>query len=58
MVIALLILADVLIILEGKLILKLYGYIEALRGCRSELRAENRRLRGEMENNVIRFKMD
>ena len=56
--IALLILANALILLEGRLILKLYSHVEMLRGCRRELRAENERLRKEVDGSVIRFKTD
>ena len=58
MIILFLILADALILFEGLLILKLYSYNERLTGSRRELKIENRRLRKEMENSVIRFKMD
>lgn len=53
-----LVIADVLILLECRLILKLYGYIEQLRGARKELRTENERLRKEADGVVFRIKTD
>lgn len=50
-----LILADALILLEGKLILKLYSHVEMLRGCRRELKAENKRLREEVAGIVLKI---
>ena len=54
----LLIFAIILIFLEGKLILQMHSRIERLTGSRRELKAENARLRKEVDGIVLRVKAD
>ena len=54
----LLIVALILIFLEGKLILQMHSRIERLTGSRRELKAENARLRKEVDGIVLRVKAD
>ncbi len=54
----LLIVALILIFLEGKLILQMQSRIERLTGSRRELKAENARLRKEVDGIVLKVKAD